>query len=155
VARQNAKQRTRYMDLRALLRVLFVRDLNAFLVSTPISQNADEFSAAFTVAHRHAGPHELGVVCTEKVGNPIEPNGRLECHLAVSGLGDRIGSGASELSSPWYDGDRYGFSLVRYTVPQGLPLKTRLDATIRIMDFDGSLASYKPTHVYVRNISTL
>jgi hypothetical protein len=80
------------MDIAGLLRVLLVRDLSAHLVSATVSKSAPEFSAAFTVVHRHAGPHEVGVICAERVGNPIKRNGRLACELTVQGLSDRIGS---------------------------------------------------------------
>ena len=109
-------------------------------------------------AHKYSGPHEIGVVCRARI--PIDR--LVDETVEVSAKwtrpdGRRIWTlrGTSMQGSVWFDGpDKNGFSLLRFDVPQNLPLGEDLTVEVRISGA-GWIAAYEPTLAYCRNITRL
>jgi len=143
--------------LRGTFRAIFTRDLVTPIFKIELRRVTENSYIAETKAiHRYPGPHEIGVVCAQRVGNPIARNGEIELHIswdATKGNWTKQREATTDLSVPWYDGDNNGFSLIQYSVPDEVPIGEELICRIAISDRESLLRTYQPSAVFARNIT--
>ena len=102
-------------------------------------------------SHKYSGLHEIGFVCEQRVTMPI--NAPMTVGVQVRWRGDKgiIVYEAKEevsLTELWFNGAaRNGFSLVRYQVPDCVPIKKRLVCEIILSDLSQADESYGPLRV--------
>lgn len=110
-------------------------------------------------SHKYSGLHEIGFVCEQRVAMPI--NAPMTVGVQVRWWGDNgmIVYEVKEdvrLTDLWFNGAiRNGFSLVRYQVPDCVPIRKRLVCEIIFSELSQPEESYGPFRVYSRAIPAL
>jgi hypothetical protein len=104
---------------------------------------------------KHRGPFEVGVVCGNPIGNPMEHVGRVRVKIVLSpesgGEGRELTREFSIGNSVWWNGHmRNGFSLVYYGVPLDVKLMAPMRCSVTVDDLDGALSKYQPVSFYSR-----
>jgi len=130
-----------------------------FEVGLDIESGISVKALTIVYSHKYSGLHELGFVCEQPVVMPIISPISVDIHVVWrndSGMTIFEANEKTRLTELWLDGPaRNGFSLVRYQVPDCIPIRERLVCDIRFSDLSAAIASYGPLRAYARTIPSL
>jgi hypothetical protein len=137
------------------------KDITEPLFEVCLGNERSDSAKSLTVvySHKYSGLHEIGFVCEQRVTMPIKAP--MTVGVQVRWWGDKgmIVYEVKEdvrLTELWFNGaTRNGFSLVRYQVPDCVPIKKRLVCEIILSDLNQAEESYGPFRVYSRAIPAL
>jgi hypothetical protein len=137
------------------------KDITEPLFEVALAKEESGSAKRLTVvySHKYSGLHEIGFVCEQRVTTPIEDpmtvevqvRWRDENKMVVYEVRDDV-----RLTELWFSGAlRNGFSLVRYQVPDCVPIKKRLVCEIIFSELNQAQEIYGPIMVYSRIIPAL
>lgn len=133
-------------------------DFNEMLFQTKLLLVGDKATLEVVYLHRYAGLHEIGFCCEQPIRMPITMPIRVRVKARWQWL-DSKGVIEKEdfvsLDKPWYDGPLInGFSLIRYNVPESIPVDKRISLVIEIDNCEQIVNTYGAISAYGRNVQT-
>ena len=135
--------------LRKLVLSLFPpADLYRPLVDLPLESS----TVSFGMTHKYAGAHEAGVITLQPMPMPLPGEPDLSAKL-VARVGGKIIFSSDRISTaPWWGRSQSGFTLLRYTVPEDLPLGVSVECDLQVRQ-GKSLFQPQLARAYVRKSS--
>lgn len=130
-----------------------------FEVGLGNGESGSEKKLTVVYSHKYSGLHEIGFVCEQRVTMPIKAPVTVGVQVRWWGDKGMIVYEVKEdvcLTELWFNGAiSNGFSLVRYQVPDCVPIRKRLVCEMIFSELSQTEESYGPFRVYSRAIPEL
>lgn len=114
------------------------KDLYNKILDVPIDWSIQGKKYSVSFSHKYKGTYEFGISVTKRIPFPLETHEwDFEMHIECFSEGQKyINTNTVAQPNPWWKGrfirnpDENGFSILKFRVPQDMPLKQTINCTI-------------------------